>query len=204
MAGDGEMNFVFHLASGNVHKIQEMKALADASDCAVRVLAAKAMPTVVEDTGSFVGNALKKAVALQATLQTEAWVLADDSGVCVDALGGEPGVESAYYAGSQHDSAANLKKLTKVMREVPEGRRDAQFVCMLVARGPGGEEHVFEGKCNGALVYEPKGGKGFGYDPLFLPDGFGCTYAELSETEKNQISHRARAWAKVTGWLKAR
>ena len=162
------------------------------------------MPEVVEDTGTFLGNARKKAQALQALLPADAWVLADDSGVCVDALDGAPGVESAYFAGPEHDSAANLRKLTEVMRPVSEGRRGAYFLCLLVLRGPGGAEHTFEGRCTGRLVHEPAGGRGFGYDPLFIPDDYTCTYAQLDEAAKNKISHRGRAWLKLVEWAGAR
>jgi XTP/dITP diphosphohydrolase len=122
----------------------------------------------------------------------------------VDALGGAPGVESAYFAGPQHDATANLDKLTEVMRPVPEGRRSARFVCVLVLLGPDGTEQVFEGRCEGVLAREPAGGKGFGYDPLFIPEGFDRTYAQLGEAEKNKISHRARAWLALAGWLRRR
>jgi XTP/dITP diphosphohydrolase len=193
-----------HLATGNAHKAREFQHLADASGLSVRILPAAHMPAVVEDTGTFAGNARKKALALQAVLPPEAWVLADDSGVCVDALGGAPGVESAYYAGPEHDAAANLRKLADVMRDVPEGRRGARFVCVLVLRGPGGVEQVFEGRCEGRLVQEPVGGGGFGYDPLFVPEGFDRTYAEIDAATKNRISHRGRAWRELAEWLRRR
>lgn len=193
---------VIHLASGNLHKAQEIQRLADTSGLAVRIVPAVAMPDVAEDTGTFLGNARKKAQALQALLPADAWVLADDSGVCVEALGGAPGVESAYFAGPEHDSAANLQKLTEVMRLVPDDRRDAYFLCLLVLRGPGSEEHTFEGRCTGRLAREPVGGRGFGYDPLFVPSGFDRTYAQLTEVEKNRISHRGRAWLLLANWLK--
>lgn len=195
------------LASGNAHKAEEFAALAKASGLPLEVQSARAvggMPDVVEDTGTFAGNARKKALALRALVPPEAWVLADDSGVCVDALGGAPGVESAYYAGPQHDAAANLQKLAAVMRGVPAAQRGAQFVCVLVLLGPAGTEQVFEGKCTGRLIDAPQGGAGFGYDPLFVPDGFTQTYAELSEAEKNRISHRGQAWGKLAAWLRAR
>jgi len=191
-----------HLATGNTHKVQEMQRLADASDLPVKIMPAAKMPAVVEDTGTFVGNARKKAAALRATLPADAWVLADDSGVCVDALGGAPGVESAYFAGPQHDSAANLKKLVEVMRDVPEGRRAASFNCVLVLLGPGGMEQVCEGRCEGVLAREPVGGDGFGYDPIFVPAGYDRTYAQLGESEKNKISHRGRAWLILAEWLR--
>ncbi|WP_438482861.1 RdgB/HAM1 family non-canonical purine NTP pyrophosphatase [Oleiharenicola lentus] len=194
---------LIHLATGNAHKVQEMQRLANESGLALEIVVAKKMPPVEEDTGTFIGNARKKALALKATLPADAWVLADDSGVCVEALGGEPGVESAYYAGPQGDSAANLRKLTDVMRGVPAEKRAAYFFCVLVLIGPDGAEHGFEGRCNGVLAPEPRGGAGFGYDPLFIPDGFAHTYAQLSELDKNKISHRGRAFAGMAAWLKA-
>lgn len=194
-------SLVIHLASGNRHKVEEFARLAVESPASrglpIRIRAAERMPEVAEDTGTFAGNARKKAMALQTQLPADAWVLADDSGVCVDALGGAPGVESAYFAGPEHDMRANLRKLAEVMRDVPEGRRGAQFVCVLLLRGPGGMEFVAEGCCQGQLIREPRGGRGFGYDPLFVPEGFDRTYAELAEEEKNRISHRARAWEKL-------
>ncbi len=186
-----------HLASGNRHKAEEFQRLADESGLPIRIVPAAPMPEVVEDAGTFIGNARKKALALAATLPAGDWVLADDSGVCVDALDGAPGVESAYFAGPRHDAAANLSKLTEVMRGVPADRRAARFVCVLVLLGPGGTEEVFEGRCEGVLAPEPAGGRGFGYDPLFIPAGFDRTYAQLSEEEKNRISHRGRAWAQL-------
>ena len=195
-----------HLASGNAHKVQEFQALADASALGgLEILSARAvggMPPVVEDTGTFHGNALKKARALQALVGKEAWVLSDDSGICVDALGGLPGVESAYYAGPQGDSAANLAKLVEVMKAVPRAERGASFVCVLCLVGPEGRTLHVEGRCEGALLVSPQGGAGFGYDPLFVPDGYDRSFAELGEADKNRLSHRARAWAKLTQWLR--
>jgi XTP/dITP diphosphohydrolase len=191
-----------HLATGNAHKAAEFQRLADASGLALEIIAAERMPPVAEDTGTFAGNARKKAAALQALLPPGAWVLADDSGVCVDALAGAPGVESAYFAGPQGDPAANLRKLAEVMRDVPAGRRGAHFFCVLLLLGPDGEEQVFEGRCEGLLRIEPAGGNGFGYDPLFEPAGHTRTYAELDDASKNKISHRARAWAALARWLK--
>jgi len=202
-----------YLASGNAHKVQELQALADASGLALEVLSAKTvggMPDVVEDTGTFLGNARKKAMALKAKLPADAWVLSDDSGICVDALGGGPGVESAYYAGPQGDSAANLWKLVEVMRPVPEGKRGAYFICLLVLVGAISDangqmqpvEKVFEGRVEGQLCFEPRGGKGFGYDPLFVPNGYRVTTAEMSEEEKNGLSHRGRAARALFAWVK--
>jgi XTP/dITP diphosphohydrolase len=194
---------VIHLATGNAHKAAEFQRLADVSGLGLRVVAAARMPHVEEDTGTFTGNARKKAAALKAILPADAWVLADDSGVCVDALDGAPGVESAYFAGPGHDAAANLRKLTAVMRGVPDGKRAARFVCVLLLLGPDGAEHVVEGRCEGVLAHEPAGGEGFGYDPLFIPAGFDRTYAQISGPEKNNISHRGRAWLMLVERLRA-
>lgn len=193
---------IIHLATGNAHKAREFQAMADDSGLAVKILATDKMPAVAEDSGTFAGNARKKALALKAVLPPDAWVLADDSGVCVDALDGGPGVESAYFAGPQHDFAANLAKLVAAMQTVPEGRRAAHFICVLVLLGPTAGEQMFEGRCAGTLRRTPAGGAGFGYDPLFVPDGFDRTYAELDEATKNQTSHRGRAWSQLAAWLR--
>ena len=195
----------FYLASGNPHKAVELQALADAARLAVAIIPAReigGMPPVAEDTGTFVGNARKKALALRAKAPGDAWVLADDSGLCVDALGGHPGVESAYYAGPKGDGAANLAKLVDALQTVPVRRRGAHFVCVLFAAGPSGEELVFEGRCDGRLLGEPSGGGGFGYDPIFVPEGFAMSFAELGEAAKNRVSHRARAWEKFAAWAR--
>jgi XTP/dITP diphosphohydrolase len=198
-----------YLASANPHKAAELRELARAlagPDIAEVRSADEigGMPPVVEDAGTFVGNAAKKARALGPRLPEGAWALADDSGLCVEALGGAPGVESAYFAGPAGDSAANLAKLVEAMRAVPDGRRGAEFVCVLALRGPGGEEHAFEGRCPGRLAPEPRGRGGFGYDPLFLPAGFDRTFAELDPETKNRVGHRGRAWLACVGWLAAR
>ncbi len=196
-----------YLASGNAHKAAELQSLATAGGLAVEIVSARAaggMPEVAEDTGTFVGNARKKALALRTKLPADAWALADDSGLCVDALDGAPGVESAYYAGPQGDGAANLAKLVAVMRDVPEAARGAQFVCVLLLRGPDDAEFIFEGKCAGRLQREPRGGAGFGYDPLFVPDGHELSFSELGDAVKNGISHRARAWMRLAEWVKGR
>lgn len=189
-----------HLATGNLHKAREFQALATASGLPVKVVAAEKMPAVAEDTGTFAGNARQKATALKRLLPPTAWVLADDSGLGVAALGGAPGVDSAHYAGPQADSAANLAKLVSALQTVPEGKRAASFTCVLVLLGPEAGEQVFEGRCAGTLRRAPAGRAGFGYDPLFVPDGFDRTYAELDEAAKNRISHRGRAWAQLAAW----
>jgi XTP/dITP diphosphohydrolase len=195
----------FYLASGNAHKVAELQALAAAAALPVLIRSARdagGMPPVTEDAGTFVGNARKKAHALRPRLPADVWALADDSGLCVDALGGGPGVESAYYAGPQGDGAANLAKLVAALRDVPDAGRRARFQCVLFALGPTGEEHVFVGACEGRLLHEPRGGAGFGYDPLFAPDGHERSFSELGDDVKNVLSHRARAWAKLAEWVR--
>jgi len=199
-----------YLASGNPHKASELQALSDtlrSGGPPVEIVSAAAvggMAAVDEDTGSFVGNARKKALALRAKLPEGGWALADDSGLCVAALGGGPGVESAYFAGPQHDPAANLAKLVAVMARVPEAERGAEFVCVLFLAGPGGFEIHFEGHCPGRLSPEPRGTGGFGYDPLFIPEGFSGTLAEMPPEVKARVGHQGRAWAACAGWLAAR
>jgi len=189
-----------YLASGNAHKVQEFQALVDASGLDIEIISAKAvggMPAVVEDAGTFVGNATKKARALKAILSPDASVLADDSGLCVDALDGAPGVESAYYAGPHGDSAANLTKLVQTMRVIPDDQRGAHFTCVLLLIDGVGREQAFEGRCDGHLLREPRGGAGFGYDPLFVPTGHEKSLAEIDEASKNRLSHRGRAWIEM-------
>jgi len=155
---------------------------------------------VAEDSGAeetaetFVGNARLKALAL-AKRHPGAWVLADDSGLEVDALGGAPGVRSARYAGRDGDTPANNALLLKNLAGA--GDRSARFTCAMVLLDPQGREHVVEGHCAGRIIDAPAGAGGFGYDPLFVPDGHDRTFAELPPEEKNAISHRGRALAAV-------
>jgi len=196
-----------HLASGNAHKAAEFAALAAGAGLAVEIVPATAvggMPAVVEDAATFCGNARKKARALRAALPAGAWVLADDSGLCVAELGGAPGVASAYYAGPQGNSTENLRKLIETMRGVPSERRQAYFACVLVVIDPEGREHEFEGRCEGALLDLPAGGAGFGYDPLFVPTGQSHSFAQLPAEVKNSLSHRGRAWQRLSAWLQPR
>jgi len=127
--------------------------------------------------------------------------MSDDSGLCVAALDGAPGVDSAYYAGPQGDSAANLAKLIHAMRNIPDENRAAYFICVLVLISPEGAEHIIEARCHGRLARSPRGAAGFGYDPLFIPDAREKTFAELPDTEKNTLSHRARAWKQAEQFL---
>jgi XTP/dITP diphosphohydrolase len=151
-------------------------------------------PEVVEDAGTFAGNARKKASELARALLV--WVVADDSGLTVDALGGAPGVFSARYAGEPTDDDANNRKVLEALAATPDDRRGAAFRCALALADPAGEIRLeAEGACRGQLTREPRGPAGFGYDPLFLIPEYHKTFGELSPLVKHQLSHRARAFA---------
>jgi XTP/dITP diphosphohydrolase len=180
------------LATGNRHKLKEMTELLPALD--LQPLPADLeMPP--EDGDSFAANALIKARAVRAKLAGQV-VIADDSGIAAEDLGGAPGIYSARYAG---EGASDEVNLTKLLREVDAagGDRRAAYVCALALIDESGAEHVFEARCEGRLLGERRGEGGFGYDPAFVPDDTGPadqrTYAELSAAEKNAISHRGRA-----------
>jgi XTP/dITP diphosphohydrolase len=148
-------------------------------------------PTVEEDQPTFEGNALKKARTISRWFGKPA--LADDSGLVVPALGGRPGLHSARYAGKGADDEANRKKLLEEMRDLPDEKREAAFVCVMALVTPSGEEKIVEGRCEGTITKEPRGSFGFGYDPLFYLPPLQKTMAELPLEEKNKISHRGRA-----------
>ncbi len=151
------------------------------------------IPEVVEDADTFAGNARKKASEMARALGT--WVVADDSGLTVDALDGAPGVYSARYAGEPCDDEANNRKLLAAVADVPADRRGAAFRCALALSDPSGEIRLeAEGACRGRLTREPRGPRGFGYDPLFLIPEYHKTFGELSPLVKHQLSHRARAF----------
>jgi XTP/dITP diphosphohydrolase len=151
------------------------------------------VPDVVEDADTFVGNARKKASEVARTLGL--WVLADDSGLAVDALGGAPGVYSARYAGEPADDEANNDKLLDALARVPDEARGAAFHCYLALSDPTGTIRLeAEGTCRGRIIRERLGPGGFGYDPLFLIPEYHKTFGELGPLAKHQLSHRARAF----------
>lgn len=164
-------------------------------------LAVGGMPEVIEDQDTFSGNALKKARALAALLPEEGLALADDSGICIDAFDGAPGVYSARYAGEGASDEENLAKLIREMEPFPDGSRGGRFVCHLAVVSPHGEERVFEGEILGEILREPRGEGGFGYDPVFRPLGRKRTTSEMSSSEKAAISHRGNAMKKLLDWL---
>ena len=180
------------LATRNDHKVDEVSRILHAEGIDIELVALPAdAPDVAETESTFAGNALLKARA--AAEVTGLPAIADDSGLCVDALHGMPGVLSARWSGRHGDDAANLALLLAQMSEVPTGRRGAQFVCAAGWVVPGVSEHVVEGVLEGSLAHEPKGGNGFGYDPIFVPTGYALTTAELRPHEKDSISHRGQA-----------
>jgi XTP/dITP diphosphohydrolase len=156
----------------------------------------------VEETGStYLENALLKAGAGAAALGVPA--LADDSGIEVDALGGRPGPRSARFAGEGATDERNLEELIRALKGIPGSGRTARYQCLAVLAFPDGRELHAEGTCEGALVSKPRGGRGFGYDPIFVPAGWDRTMAELSDEEKDRISHRGRALRALRETLEA-
>jgi XTP/dITP diphosphohydrolase len=199
-----------YLATGNRHKVGEVAAILAASGIAAEVRPPSdlgGLPDVVEDAASFEGNARKKALALAARLHLvpggeEAFAMADDSGLCVDALGGAPGVISARFAGVGAGDAANTARLLHLLEPVTGELRSAMFRCCIVVATRDGRTFAFEGHCPGRIIESPRGTGGFGYDPVFVPDGHELTFAELPAETKNTISHRARALAGLVEWLR--
>ena len=183
------------IATSNKHKLNEINSVL--ADTSWQILSLQDFPEIkpIDETGStFRENALLKArTVFQHTLLL---TLADDSGLEVDALAGAPGVTSARYAGPEHDYAANNCKLLKSLEGIPAGQRQAQFRCVVAIVG-NGIEKIVEGVVRGQIIQELRGRSGFGYDPLFVPDGYDKTYAELGESIKNRISHRAIAFRKA-------
>ncbi|MCB0378522.1 MAG: RdgB/HAM1 family non-canonical purine NTP pyrophosphatase [Bdellovibrionales bacterium] len=155
-----------------------------------------------ENGDSFEANARIKARALK-SVKPEVWVVADDSGIVVDGLGGLPGIHSARYAGEKARDSENNAKLLKMMTLRSATHRKAHFHCCLVAYDPEGNEHIFQGDLHGNISKVAKGSGGFGYDPIFIPDGFEKTLAELSPGEKNAISHRGKAFKELVQKLRS-
>ena len=180
------------LATHNEHKVTELSRMLE--DLDVEILSVRDLPDlpdVVEDGETLEANAVKKASAISAATGLPA--LADDTGLEVEPLGGEPGVFSARYAGPGATYADNNRKLLAALEGVPAERRRAVFRCVVAVALPGGGVRTVEGRTRGSIIDAPRGRLGFGYDPIFLPDGSTRTYAEMTQTEKNAISHRGRA-----------
>lgn len=185
-----------YVATGNAHKIREISEILPD----FKVIAADP-GDVDENAPDFAGNALIKVRAIADRYRGE-WCMADDSGLEVAALGGAPGVRSARYAGEPSDTAKNNRLLLRNLEGVADRR--ARFVCSVALISPEGEELSTQGVCEGRILQESAGTDGFGYDPLFVPEGGEKSFAELSASEKNALSHRARALAAVRGMLGSR
>jgi XTP/dITP diphosphohydrolase len=183
------------LGTHNAHKVEELRRILDAGDLAVDLVGVDAFPdlTEVAETGAtFAENALLKAHAVAAATGLPS--VADDSGLCVDALNGMPGVLSARWAGPGRVDKANLELVLDQLRETPDFRLGAAFVCAAAVALPDGPEHVVEGRVDGRLIRQPRGTHGFGYDPIFVPAGSSLSMAELDPATKDAISHRGRAF----------
>lgn len=149
-------------------------------------------PVDIPETGStFEENAGMKAEWVFS--QKKTWTLADDSGLEVDVLNGEPGVFSSRYAGGSQDDKENIRKLLQKLDGIPLQERTARFRCVMVLKGPDFAERIVSGTCEGSIALKPRGNEGFGYDPIFIPEGDNKTFAEMDPSQKNGISHRSRA-----------
>jgi XTP/dITP diphosphohydrolase len=208
------------IATRNAHKVGEIQAILGAGfHCRALLQEFPTAPVPVEDADSFAGNAVLKARSLAGWLASSAaaraleaeraCVLADDSGLEVDALGGAPGIHSARFAtldaaqaGNSPDKDNNTK-LLRLLAGVPAEKRSARFRCALALMPVGGTAapEIFEGTCEGRIDLAPRGVGGFGYDPLFIPLGRAHSFAELGEEAKNLISHRSQALTKLRAWL---
>ena len=206
------------IATRNPHKVGEIREILGSQFQFLTLNDFPDAPNVVEDASTFAGNATKKAVELAkwlsvmspATCHTSpAFVLADDSGLEVDALNGAPGVHSARFAAmdsavtENSSSADNNAKLLRLLKDVPPEKRTAWFRCVIAlveVQSP----QLFDGVCEGRIIFAPRGKNGFGYDPLFVPVGFEQTFAELGEDVKNKLSHRAKALEKLKAFFEVK
>ncbi|WAM32236.1 XTP/dITP diphosphatase [Caldicellulosiruptor naganoensis] len=184
------------VATKNRGKAKEIKELiGDFFDEVLTLSDFEGNINIIEDGKTFEENALKKAKTIYDLYRLP--TLADDSGLEVDALGGRPGVYSARYAGENATDEERIKKLLEELRDVPCEKRGAQFVCVLTFIDENGRVYQTKGICRGKIGFEPRGKNGFGYDPVFIPEGSTLTFAELESEEKNRISHRAKAFEKL-------
>ncbi len=189
------------LATRNRKKVEEIKRIFAGYE--VRFLTLDSFPQcpdTVEDGKTFRANAVRKAVHIARCTGYPS--VADDSGLEVFALGGEPGVFSARYAGEAADDNKNVRKLLGEMKHVPDDRRNARFVCCIALALPDGKSRTFTGRAAGRIGRKRRGNNGFGYDPVFYPEGFGKTFAEMTDVEKDSISHRGKALKKLYFYLK--
>jgi XTP/dITP diphosphohydrolase len=196
------------LATANQHKLAELARILAAGRAGVDLTGVAEFPgapQVAETGATFAENALVKARSMAAFTGLPA--VAEDSGLCVDALNGMPGVLSARWTGRHGDDAGNLRLVLAQVADVPDDRRGAHFACAAALVLPSGREHVSEGTVYGNLTRKPRGAGGFGYDPIFVPDGSELTTAQMSPEAKDAISHRGRALRAlapvIAAWLAA-
>ena len=183
------------LATRNQGKIEEFRRILEAvAPGEIALVGLDQFPElhdVIEDGATFEENALKK--AREMSLATGIPAIADDSGLCVDALGGDPGIFSARWAGNHGDDAANTAKVLEQLRDTPDSDRSAHFTCVAALYLPDGRSHCEESHFDGWILRAPVGNQGFGYDPIFRPDGYQVSSAEMSADEKDAISHRGKS-----------
>ena len=188
-------------ATTNKHKVREFQEILEDLKEKINIITTDAVPNfpeIIEDGTTFEENAMKK--AKEASAYADMVAMADDSGLVVEALGGAPGIYSARYAGEGATDADRIAKLLKEMDGVTDRR--AKFVCAAAIAYRGKEVKIFVGEVKGTIALAPSGSNGFGYDPVFIPDGFEKSFAELTEAERNAISHRGRARRAVAGLLR--
>ncbi|RMA91975.1 XTP/dITP diphosphatase [Priestia megaterium] len=190
------------IATKNAGKVKDFETLFSPKGFKVKSLLDFSEIEDVEETGvTFADNATLKAEAISSALNK--LVIADDSGLAIDALNGEPGVYSARYAGESKDDNANIEKVLQKLNDVPFEKRTARFHCALAIAVPGKRTEIVEGTCEGHILEEKRGENGFGYDPIFFVEKWRCSMAELSKEQKNQISHRANALKKLAPLIDA-
>lgn len=193
------------IASHNAGKVREIGELLAPLGFDV-VSAAQVDIDEPEETGlTFAENALLK--ARNSSEKSNLIALADDSGMAIPALGGAPGIYSARWAGENKDFSVAFSRIEKELKEKnieDINTTRASFICSLCLYFPGGENHIFEGRIDGTLQFPPQGEKGFGYDPIFIPDGYDITFAQMDHDKKQLISHRARAFKKLVEFLESR
>ncbi len=197
------MNRRIILSTGNAHKVKEIKGIL--KDMPLEVVSKNDLGLsdfdVVEDGSTLQENALKKAIELHKL--TKGMVAADDTGLYVDALNGEPGVYSARYAGENATYADNNKLLLDKLKNIPMEERTAHFKTVIALVLEDGSKLIAEGICKGQIAFQERGSRGFGYDPLFVVEGTNKTFSEMTEEEKNKISHRAKALISLKDKLEA-
>ena len=192
-----KMKLVF--ATNNAHKLEEIREMAGGQYEIVSLKEIGCQEEIPEEQDMLEGNALQKARFVKERYGADCF--ADDTGLEIAALGGEPGVRSARYAGEGHDSEANMRKVLAKMEGVDDRRARFRTVIALILDG---EEHLFEGEVRGEILREKHGAEGFGYDPIFRPEGFAESFAEMSLDAKNAISHRGRATRALIRFLNGR